>query len=151
MTEIVHPEKELCLEINASLGQVDEACRAVEDFLARQGLGEVQFDIMLGVREGLVNAVRHGARLMADQKVSLQITAQPEWIRIRVTDSGDGFDWRAANLSCPAVFQEGGRGICIMHHYFDMVSFNERGNEVVMIKNLAGNNEKSQPSGGAAI
>ena len=138
MAKIIPQGKVLNIAINATFPEVDTACRSVEEFTTRHGLQNMQFDILLGIREGLVNAVRHGSRLLPDKTIDLEIKLLKDSAVIRITDQGEGFDWRTASSSCPTVFKEGGRGICIMHYYFDSVQFNERGNQVVMTKKLPG-------------
>ncbi len=116
--------------------------------------------ICLAFREVLINAIVHGnlglqgenvstERILEERKelresdqpekyVTVRLEVTKEVIRIIVKDEGAGFDWR--NLPDPAdsenILKTAGRGIFLAHTYFDSVDFNEKGNEVTMIKNL---------------
>ena len=95
------------------------------------------FAIRLAVEEGLNNAIKHGNRSAPDKRVEVLFDIDPNRAMITITDQGDGFDPAAVpdptvdeNLQKPT-----GRGIMLMRAYMDMVSFNDRGNQVCMVKN----------------
>jgi len=117
------------------------AARKVEERLlsevARHGYGEAsRFAIKLAVEEGLNNAIKHGNR--QDPKKSIEVSFDIDGSRavISITDEGLGFDPALVpdptadeNLEKPC-----GRGIMLMRAYMDEVRFNDRGNQVCMVK-----------------
>jgi anti-sigma regulatory factor (Ser/Thr protein kinase) len=71
----------------------------------------------------------------AGRAVHITSRLSPEVFEIAIRDDGHGFDWR----SLPAVEPENllafnGRGIFLTKIYFDEVRYNERGNEVTLVK-----------------
>jgi CheY-like chemotaxis protein len=68
--------------------------------------------------------VHYDARLMRDL------------IRIVIRDDGHGFDTRQFNHMHDAseLFTTSGRGLALMHSFMDKVTYNDKGNEVTLIK-----------------
>ena len=95
------------------------------------------FAIRLALEEGLNNAIKHGNRFSPDKRVEVLFEVDKKRAMITITDQGDGFDPVAVpdpttdeNLQKPT-----GRGIMLMHAYMDKVEFNDRGNQLCMVKN----------------
>jgi CheY-like chemotaxis protein len=120
-------------------------------------------NLKIGIEEMITNAIEHGnlgisfsekssameagklgdllaERLARDEnaakKVFISSRLTTESFRITIRDEGEGFDWR--NL--PALLPENllaynGRGIFLTKIYYDEVAYNDRGNEVTLIKN----------------
>ncbi len=94
------------------------------------------FGIRLALEEALVNAIKHGNNLDKSKKVHIAYGVTPERFDIRITDEGPGFDPQEVpdptaveNLERPC-----GRGLMLMRHYMNEVSFGPRGNAVLMSK-----------------
>ena len=94
------------------------------------------FAIRLALEEALVNAIRHGNKSDPGKSVTVCTEVDDKQATITITDEGNGFDpgivpdpTADENLEKPC-----GRGIMLMRSYMDKVEFNERGNEVRMIK-----------------
>lgn len=107
--------------------------------MADLGLKRYTFNTLLGVREALINAVGHGAKENPHTEVCLFATLDKDTLTIKIKDPGEGFDWKGIIGSSKERLQkngnmipERGRGICILMHYFDSISFNKKGNEVEM-------------------
>jgi anti-sigma regulatory factor (Ser/Thr protein kinase) len=116
---------------------VDRVCAEVERLLAEHGLEDLGFVVLLGLREALANAICHGARLDPGKEIGATVRCEERALVIRVTDPGAGFDWKriiagklAAIKQQPSQLSKRGRGLGILLHYFDGVSFNPRGNVV---------------------
>jgi len=97
---------------------------------------ETLFAIRLALEEALANAIKHGNRYDQSKFVTVTIEIDDRKTVIAVADEGEGFDPRIVpdptvdeNLEKP-----GGRGIMLMRAYMDDVAYNERGNEVRMVK-----------------
>jgi serine/threonine-protein kinase RsbW len=118
-----------------------EAAREVEEALLRQvalrGYDEAaKFAIKLALEEALNNAIKHGNGFDAAKPIEVQFDVDARRVLITITDKGQGFDPDLVpdptldeNLEKPC-----GRGIMLMRAYMDEIRFNEKGNQVHMIK-----------------
>ncbi|MDP2322404.1 MAG: ATP-binding protein [Gammaproteobacteria bacterium] len=75
----------------------------------------------LCLEEALVNAVRHGNNSEATRQVTLTMLARGDECVIQVRDEGGEFS--VDNIAMPECDQLGGRGICLIRHYMDSVTF----------------------------
>ncbi len=115
----------------ADFKSIDSVCRKVEEFLHGEGLGEAAFSIILGCREALTNAVRHGSNGDPKKQVDFELVRKDDLVVMKVADQGPGFDWHNVLDHAADVSEESGRGLAILYQYFDKVQFNASGNEVV--------------------
>jgi anti-sigma regulatory factor (Ser/Thr protein kinase)/ActR/RegA family two-component response regulator len=104
-------------------------------------------------REMLLNAMRHGARFDPNQYVEISYVRARHMVACRVKDPGEGFRldelYHAAITNPPdnpvrhVHFREatglppGGYGILLSRHLLDELIYNERGNEVLLVKYLS--------------
>jgi serine/threonine-protein kinase RsbW len=95
-----------------------------------------RFAVHLAAEEALVNAIKHGNRKARNKYVHVVCRVSPGQVWMQITDQGRGFDPEAVpdpteddNLEQPS-----GRGLMLMRSYMTSVSFNERGNQVTMVK-----------------
>lgn len=125
------------LVINSDLKLAREAERIVLGEVARCGYGPAAtFAVRLALEEGLNNAINHGNRRDRDKKVTIAFDVTGKRVTITITDQGQGFDPAGVpdpradeNLEKPS-----GRGIMLMRAYMDDVHFNDKGNQVHMVK-----------------
>ena len=96
------------------------------------------FGIRLALEEALVNAIKHGNQMDRSKQVRISYSVGPDRFEVHITDEGPGFDpedvpdpTAVENLERPC-----GRGLMLMRHYMNEVSFNGRGNCVRMAKVL---------------
>ncbi|MGB2819930.1 MAG: ATP-binding protein [Phycisphaerae bacterium] len=123
--------------IPSKLDAAREAERALLDEVARHAYSEEStFAIKLAVEEALNNAVKHGSGFDSSKKINLTFRVDPGEAVVTITDQGSGFDPAALpdptteeNLQKPT-----GRGIMLMRAYMDEVRFNEKGNQVHLVK-----------------
>ena len=130
MIVILSEEQGFELLLPAQFAEIELVCLEVEGFLARQGLSRLAFAILLGVREALTNAIRHGSGLDPAQEIRFGMSLEGERLCLQISDQGPGFNWRGRETLPPPHLAEGGRGLAIIQRYFDTVQFNERGNEL---------------------
>ncbi len=75
-----------------------------------------------------------------DRTVTVDYSLSPRRVWFRITDQGEGFDHRAMLQKTLAEVNEAsslhGRGILLARQYFDVLRYNEKGNEVLLIKTL---------------
>lgn len=89
-------------------------------------------NIMIAVTEAVNNAIKHGCKNNSDKSVSLALSLTDETIKFKIEDDGSGFDFH--NLPDPTapenIEKPGGRGIFLMKHLADEVSFTSNGSVV---------------------
>ena len=123
--------------IPSKLNAAQEAENKLLEEVAKHAYSEESiFAIKLAVEEALNNAVKHGNGFDSNKTINLTFRVGPDEAVVTVTDQGNGFDPEALadptaeeNLHKPT-----GRGIMLMRAYMDEVRFNERGNQVHMVK-----------------
>ena len=97
-----------------------------------------QMDIGLAMREGAVNAMRHGNGLDPRLPIDVEITGSVERVTIAVRDRGPGFDPRAVpDPTQPEnIMRSSGRGLFLIRTLVDEVRFHRRptGMELVLVK-----------------
>lgn len=93
-------------------------------------------DLHVVMDELIDNALSHGNREDPSLPIQLEYMVSPEEFRIRVTDSGEGFDWRGLDMLMDKdkLLGVSGRGLYFIRSLMDELSFNEKGNQVTAIK-----------------
>ena len=122
--------------------------------------------IRLAIREVIVNAIEHGnleitfdekLRMLKedsylkelhkrqndkqyrDRKIVIEYTLNSEVVSYRITDEGKGFDHKkviAAINANTANLSLNGRGLIMVNEIFDVMIFNDKGNQILLIKYL---------------
>jgi serine/threonine-protein kinase RsbW len=99
----------------------------------------------VAVREGVINAIKHGNREDLDKRVTIEFAFEPddgaEALVVRVADQGIGFEpERVADPLAPEnVLKSSGRGIFFMRSFMDDITLRripEGGMEVRLVKKL---------------
>ncbi len=92
------------------------------------------------------NALNHShAENAESKKVLVYYSLKDDKVTYTITDEGEGFDWKYFMDSPPGAFGEyaarnyHGMGLQIIKNTFDHVSFNDKGNQIVLIKYLEEN------------
>lgn len=150
MFDVRHQTDGLRVRFAASLAHLDRAVAEVVDWLQQRQAEGSLFDVKLLLREALLNAVLHGSRSDPGLTVELEARTLGDRLVLRVTDQGPGFSWRE-RLACPPAPEDTcGRGLTIMTLYADEVRFNAVGNQVRLIKRIAGLRGPAEPDAGPA-
>ncbi|UCD27454.1 MAG: ATP-binding protein [Planctomycetota bacterium] len=117
------------------------AARDIEEQIvsAAEKLGyteETAFAIRLALEEAIVNAHKHGNGNDSNKQITVSYDINPKRLIIRIRDQGQGFDPNVVpdptepnRISLPF-----GRGIMLMRAYLDEVTYNDKGNEVQLVK-----------------
>jgi anti-sigma regulatory factor (Ser/Thr protein kinase) len=119
-------------EIHSNLDEIDLLCAEIRVLLAPINLDAARFAVELLAHESLSNAVIHGNHESADKRVSLELRVGQAWVRLKVTDEGDGFHWRKDGLLTADVGGTSGRGMALYTLYAERVEFNTFGNQVTL-------------------
>ncbi len=125
----------LAFRFSATLENVDAACGDLEKMFEDRRIGKSAFVTQLLMREALNNAVLHGSGSDARKTVECNVKFDHDHFVIEVQDEGDGFCWQAAIQQSMRTEALSGRGLPIMLAYADELSFNEKGN-VLLLKVL---------------
>lgn len=132
----------LSVVLNSTMDNIDRVDALVKQMLAEHGLEKHSFSIRVVMREGLTNSVRHGNKQDPGKVIRFDIRITGNTLTIVIEDQGEGFDWRAMQKAKrfgkdnekPA---DHGRGFLIMDDYFDACGFNEKGNILILEKNIS--------------
>ena len=90
----------------------------------------------LTICESMINAIRHGNQEDRSRKVHIRAEISARGAKFTVRDEGPGFDAKSVPDPCDPnnLFKPSGRWLMLIQHIMDEVSYNERGNEVTMVK-----------------
>jgi len=117
------------------------AARGVEEEIVRRAVTfgysrECAFALRLAIEEAIVNGHRHGNGTDSSKKITISYDVNERRVVVRVRDEGKGFD--PATIPDPThperIPLPSGRGIMLMRSYLDEVAYNDRGNEVQLVK-----------------
>ncbi len=123
--------------VESTSSAVSSVCESILNGLQANHFGEEDiFAVHLALEEAFINAVKHGNKMDVAKEVRIEYSVARDKVEVTVTDEGEGFDPDAVpdprygeNLYKPE-----GRGLFLMRSYMDVVTFNERGNSVCMVK-----------------
>lgn len=123
--------------VESTSSAVSSVCESILSGLKANRFGEEDiFAVHLALEEAFINAVKHGNKMDVVREVRIEYSVAPDKVEVTVTDGGEGFDPNAVpdprygeNLYKPE-----GRGLFLMRSYMDVVTFNDRGNSVCMVK-----------------
>lgn len=96
-------------------------------------------DVEIALREALANAVLHGNRQDVQKKVHISCRIRPwEQLSIVIKDEGSGFDPEQVPdpTTSGSILSYGGRGICLMKTFMDLVHFDLGGTRVRLQKSF---------------
>jgi serine/threonine-protein kinase RsbW len=98
--------------------------------------GRDRFALRLGLEEAICNAFKHGNQCEPNRSISARWCVCETCVVVYIADEGVGFNPERVpdprnrkNLEKPS-----GRGLLLMKAYMTDVKYNDRGNEVCMIK-----------------
>jgi len=122
--------------IPSQLQYVDPIVSHLADHLARFGYADSDSNVRVALHEAITNAIRHGNQLDANKKVTIEVELDQRQAVFTITDEGPGFD--PSDVCDPTegenLFRDCGRGLLLIRHLMNEVSYNQRGNQVIMIK-----------------
>ena len=103
--------------------------------LSFEQMQEDRANLLQGLSMGMAEQ-RRTQPPYSDRKIFVKVHVSPDELRLLVRDEGPGFDVTpVADSDDPSTLaREGGRGLVLMRTFMDEVTYNDLGNEVVMIK-----------------
>lgn len=126
--------------IKIEIPSLSENIRMIESFIdnAKEKFeldDDIYGNIMIAVTEAVNNAIKHGNEKDKKKNVTLALKLEQGRISFTVEDQGKGFNFQ--NLPDPTapenIEKPGGRGIFLMKHLADEVSFEEEGRVVSLV------------------
>ena len=121
---------DICL--SATPQNIDTASEETKRFLATTGIEDRTFDILLVMREALNNAVKHGSQMNHLKIVKYNLYLKHDYLIMEIEDEGNGFDWRASLRKKHLSTLDRGRGLAIIKEYCVDVTFNDKGNRLIL-------------------
>lgn len=126
----------LRLDVPSDVTYVGTAVELISDACHTGALSRrrVRFNLRTALAEALTNAMLYGNGADAAKRVRVRVELGSDVVRIHVADDGAGFD--DATVPDPTtpdrLEREDGRGLFVMRHLVDQVTFNARGNAVCL-------------------
>jgi histidine kinase-like protein len=127
---------QVSLRVPSDVGCIEE----VIDLLTRHCCNQSwlcrksRFNFRVAMAEALANAIVAGNQEDRSKWVEVEAELRGDQIRVEVTDQGPGFD--PSTITCPLTPEDldspKGRGLFLIRHLVDDVSFNPQGNSICM-------------------
>ncbi len=117
--------------------EIESVCAIILQNLDRKGYSNTDIiQAHQSIHEVLANAIQHGNKYNPDKKVVVLYKILLDNFTISVIDEGDGFNYK--NLPDPLIRKNirknHGKGLFIVNQYMDDVSFNDKGNRIMIGK-----------------
>lgn len=127
------------LVLDSTIDSINQIEKLIDSQSQMLGIDdEVYGKYMLSVVECVNNAIVHGNKLSANKKVTVCYHIDNDRIEVVVQDEGDGFD--PDSLPDPTAEEnlekDCGRGIFLMKHLADEITFSDNGRNVRLLFNL---------------
>ncbi len=132
MTGVIEHNK-LKLELPANIESIDWAEQRALKFIETHNVETDIFALRIIIRESMANAIVHGCGKRSDKIIQFELQIDDNKIIMRIKDPGRGFNWKQV-MKYNDILADRGRGLPIMEIYSDEMYFNEKGNELVLIK-----------------
>ena len=95
---------------------------------------EIYGHILVALTEAVNNALQHGNKANPDKQIEVTFKVKSDTLYFTVKDEGKGFDFN--NLADPTdpanIEKPTGRGIFLMKHLADKISFEDKGTKVIL-------------------
>ncbi|HSE42108.1 MAG TPA: ATP-binding protein [Acidobacteriota bacterium] len=90
--------------------------------------------IILAVREGISNAIKHGNKLVEDKKVLIRLSYENPLLEVSIEDEGEGFNPEMVEnpLLPENLLKSTGRGIFYIKSFMDDVRYEFRNGRTVL-------------------
>ena len=129
-------EVELSLDVPSDLDLVGPAVGLIVGSWPSSPLSarRVRFNLRTALAEALCNAIAYGNRHDRAKLVRVRVEVTSELVRVHIEDDGEGFAPDAVpDPTLPEnIERENGRGLFVLRHLVDHISFNEKGNAVCL-------------------
>ena len=123
------------LKIGSVMSNLRIIENAIDEITGAAGVNQDNYGkILVATLEAVNNAITHGNKADPQKMVDVEISFEKDEMIITVTDEGPGFN--PASIPDPTMPENieelSGRGVFLMTKLADSISFNEKGNSVIM-------------------
>jgi len=121
----------------------DDAITEIVNSLEKFGIpNDIISDFHLSMDELITNAIYHGNREDKSKNVYVKYMYNHSEVRMQVSDEGEGFlrDSSTFFLDREQIYEAGKRGIYLVKSLMDEMFYNEKGNEVTIVKRIINDN-----------
>lgn len=132
-------DRKVTFDLQSRRDSVNEVADRLSGFFDKLGWPEeAVFDVKLAAQEAVVNAVEHGNGSDETKLVHISCEATDDTVTLIVSDEGNGFNpVKVPDPTLPEnILRENGRGLFLMRNLCDEVFYNQKGNEVTIIKKV---------------
>lgn len=122
----------------------NELCKKKQEYFPklRDVFGEDQILVNSAIKEAVNNAYLHGNNENEEKSIQLRIRFLSKRMIVRICDEGDGFHWEPYQVTSdvkqwfPTLesIEDRGRGIILLLRVMDVLRYNEKGNECILMK-----------------
>jgi len=118
------------IKIASKIESLRKVEKEIDDISAEHNIGEDQYgNILIAALEAANNAILHGNKLDEKKDVNITFEISEEFLKIKIEDSGNGFDYE--NIPDPTAPENlenvNGRGIFLMEKLSDKLDFKKNG------------------------
>lgn len=124
------------ITINSSVENLNYVEKEIESIFDDFKFSEEHFgNVLIAVTEAVNNAVRYGNQEDVTKVVNLNFTSLKDQLVVTIKDQGDGFDYESLpDPTDPKNLEKlEGRGIYLMKHLSDSISFSDNGSKVELV------------------
>jgi anti-sigma regulatory factor (Ser/Thr protein kinase)/ActR/RegA family two-component response regulator len=132
-----HVHEKIDFELPSDLSLMNGVLHYLIERVSKLGLIRPErSNLFVALDEAFVNAVKHGNRNDPSKMVRITAELSAKEARFTVEDEGNGFNLQEIPDPCdPAnLFKTSGRGVLLIYNIMDEVKYNERGNQLTMVK-----------------
>jgi len=138
------------IELPSDVKYLDGVLTYLEERAARFGIIHTgNSNVFVALDEAICNAIKHGNKNDPSKAVHVRAEISAQEARFTIRDEGPGFNPAAVPdpLHPANLYKNSGRGVLLIQHIMDEVKYNERGNEVIMVKKPEGKEEGKRGKG----
>ena len=124
------------ITINSSVENLNFVEKEIESIFEDFNFSEEHFgNVLIAVTEAVNNAVHYGNKEDVTKVINLNFTSLKDKLVVTVKDQGDGFDYESLpDPTDPNNLEKlEGRGIFLMKHLSDSISFSDNGSKVELV------------------
>ena len=124
------------ITINSSVENLNFVEKEIESIFDDFNFSEEHFgNVLIAVTEAVNNAVHYGNQEDVTKVINLNFTSIKNKLVVTIKDEGDGFDYESLpDPTDPDNLEKlEGRGIYLMKHLSDSISFSENGSKVELV------------------
>jgi serine/threonine-protein kinase RsbW len=124
------------ITINSSVENLNYVEKEIESIFDDFNFSEEHFgNVLIAVTEAVNNAVHYGNQEDVTKVINLNFTSLKDQLVVTIKDQGEGFDYESLpDPTDPNNLEKlEGRGIYLMKHLSDSISFSDNGSKVELV------------------